>query len=53
MSSVAVPAIVTTIGNLFMDPGTIKIGGRNMNFEKNHPETIVPKDSRSRALFSL
>jgi len=44
-----VPAIVTIRGRLFIVLGTTSIGALKMNFEKNHPEIIVPIDSRRSA----
>ena len=48
-----VPTIVTSKGRLFMSLGRMKIGVEKMNFEKNHPETIVPRASRRRAFLRL
>lgn len=44
-----VPPTVTIRGSLFITLGTISIGVLNTNFEKNHPETIVPTDKRRSA----
>ena len=52
-TAMAVPAIVTIKGPLFITLGTIKVGAANINFEKNQPETIVPSDRRTKALFRL
>jgi len=48
-----VPAIVTIRGKLFIVLGTISTGALNINFEKNHPEIIVPTDRRKSAPLRL
>jgi len=48
-----VPAIVTIKGALFIASGTTRVGGINMNLEKNQPERIVPIDRRIKAPFKL
>ena len=47
------PAIVTTSGRLFILLGITRVGAMKINFEKNHPENIVPMDRRIRAPFRL
>lgn len=47
------PAIVTTSGRLFILLGITRVGAMKINFEKNHPENIVPMDRRTRAPFRL
>ena len=47
--SVTVPVTVTMRGRLFIILGSIRVGVEKMNFEKNHPEIIVPIDNRRRA----
>ena len=47
----ATPITVTISGSLLVKEETMKEGGVKINFEKNQPLTIVPKDSRRRALF--
>lgn len=51
--AIIVPVIVTINGALFTVVGTTKVGGVNINFEKNQPERIVPIDNRIRAPFRL
>lgn len=53
MSKRTTPVTVTIKGRLFTSLGMIRVGEAKTNFEKNHPETIVPRDSRMRAFVRL